>query len=160
MTLAVFQQVDAPRKVVLYKLPTAGATIDARKDAGIRRRINDPVRTRKGIDVTAARRSAWRTAMPAFCRVTRFSSLPGRMKLSNPKISARAKHSRRRNASVLPTKPQMPLIIIRMRKDRPVVVVRSGDMSSTGNAKEREVSSGRARPRGFPLFDAHSCSHS
>ena len=50
--------------------------------------------------------------MPMRLSSRRFSSLPGRMKLSKPKTSAPATHSLSRAAMVLPTNPHIPLIKI------------------------------------------------
>src|SRR5665213_2425973 len=63
----------------------------------------------------ALRTSAWMIFTPSFASSRRFSSLPGRMKLSTPvicKFSADASSAR---ASVLPANPQMPVLRIFMR---------------------------------------------
>ena len=60
----------------------------------------------------AKRISPWRILIPRALSSARFVSLPGRMKLSIPRISKSTRCANNALASVLPTNPQMPVIRI------------------------------------------------
>ena len=58
----------------------------------------------------ALRRSAWCTGTRRLRNLALFNSLPGRLKLSMPKSSIVESRSCRALATVLPAKPQIPVI--------------------------------------------------